>query len=134
MLRASAYRGKRCGKVGAHCLQAYILPRRGVVSHIPDAFCVRGMLSSMSSQTDWMVGCFLSAQWKLQYATLMVVMQILHYPMALWYLGARSYCVLQSSSARSLCVKVLSLPVHDSAVSAAFHELIGFQRTTDAFA
>ena len=65
----------------------------------------------MSSQTDWMVGCFLSAQWKLQYATLMVVMQILHYPMALWYLGARSYCILQFSPARVLCVKVLSLPV-----------------------
>eukprot|EP00802_Teleaulax_amphioxeia_P019409 Tamp_19641.p1 GENE.Tamp_19641~~Tamp_19641.p1 ORF type:complete len:255 (+),score=9.24 Tamp_19641:162-926(+) len=47
-----------------------------------------------------------NTQWKLRYATLIVVMQSLHYPMALWYLGARSHCILQSSSARSLCVKL----------------------------
>lgn len=45
-------------------------------------------------------------QWKHEYCNLMVIMQILHYPMAFWYLGVRAYCMFSSAPARSLCVQL----------------------------
>ena len=48
-------------------------------------------------------------EWRSSYADLAVLMQILHYPMALWYLGARAYCICEQPAARSLCIKLFRL-------------------------
>lgn len=49
---------------------------------------------------------FSAVQWQRQYADLTVLMQSLHYPMALWYLGANRPCILPSPDAQKLCVQV----------------------------
>ncbi len=49
---------------------------------------------------------FSAVQWQRHYADLTVLMQSLHYPMALWYLGANRPCILPSLDAQKLCVQV----------------------------
>mmetsp|Transcript_31013 Transcript_31013/g.99484 ORF Transcript_31013/g.99484 Transcript_31013/m.99484 type:complete len:141 (-) Transcript_31013:315-737(-) len=43
-------------------------------------------------------------RWQKQYSDLAVHMQILHFPMVLWYLGGRYHSILSNASLRSLCV------------------------------
>ena len=48
--------------------------------------------------------------WREQYASAAVMMQVLHFPMTLWYVGGRAHCISKSPQTRHVSV-VLFRPI-----------------------
>ena len=97
--------GGRYGTKLALAIEILLLIYRTVNEIVHDQFDLSGALHHGAFALALVLLAY-NQRWQNQYGDLGILMQSLHFPMTLWYLGARAICVWKSPFARSLCIKL----------------------------
>uniref|UniRef100_A0A7S0HS96 TLC domain-containing protein n=1 Tax=Hanusia phi TaxID=3032 RepID=A0A7S0HS96_9CRYP len=84
-------------------VEIFLLLWRGINEFLHDEFDFSAVWHHGGFLLVYMIFQY-NQRWQKQYCDLAVRMQILHFPMALWYLGGRYHSIFSDPSLRSVCV------------------------------